>query len=89
MDDETEKELTELVCEIWAIRTVITELLADRLKRSNDPQKTANSIVKTVYKNYETSSFPEHYRLKIPEHIVSILDDATAAAPRRRRGRDA
>jgi hypothetical protein len=36
MDEETEKELTEHACELWAIRTVATELLADRLERSND-----------------------------------------------------
>jgi hypothetical protein len=87
MDEETEKELTEHACELWAIRIVATELLADRLERSSDPKRAADAIIKKVYRSWEASSLPEFYRLKVPEHIASIVDDATTAALRRRRER--
>jgi hypothetical protein len=87
MDKEAEEALNELTCVMWAIRTVAVELLADKLEKFADPKKAADLMTKRVYKSYETSSLPEPLRLKIPEHVVSILDDATTAAlnPHRKR----
>ena len=58
MDETTEKELTEHACELWAIRTVVVDLLADKLERSSDPKKAANTIIKNVYRSWEASSLP-------------------------------
>jgi hypothetical protein len=61
MDEETEKELTEHACELWAIRTVAIDLLADRLERSNDPKRAADTIIKNVYRSWEASSLAAAY----------------------------
>jgi hypothetical protein len=89
MDDNIESVLEDLTCEMWAMRTIIVELLADKLEKSKNPKKAADLMASRVYDSYKPSSLPDPIRLKLPEIVVSILDDATrVAVSPNRRGRE-
>jgi hypothetical protein len=79
MDDETQRQLEELSFEIWAVRAVAIEFLADKLAGFKNPKKAANLMASRVFENYEKSRLPEASQIRLSETIVAILDDATNA----------
>ncbi len=57
--------MDNLVCEMWAIRTLAVELLADKLAGFQDVRKAADQISKAVYSAYNVSFFIRAFAVEV------------------------